>query len=213
MTWTPHHMQDNQEKQTPKPSVNPFKWVLLGVGGIVAVAHIGILGHMMKITEKYADKPQYPNINLPTGEYSSYDVKVDKEGYKLRYNANDPKVLRSNTNIDRKSYKKGFFGGENSEDLIRSETHEFTMDGGRNIGGGETLEGGKLSAEQLACIKAAGSGESTGAVIGSSMTAGAVPVLSAIPYVGWLAAGWATMLGANMGSQLGSEVAETVAGC
>ena len=43
MTWTPHHMQDNQEKQTPKPSVNPFKWVLLGVGGIVAVAHIGIL--------------------------------------------------------------------------------------------------------------------------------------------------------------------------
>ena len=36
MTWTPHHMQDNQEKQTPKPSVNPFKWVLLGVGGIVA---------------------------------------------------------------------------------------------------------------------------------------------------------------------------------
>lgn len=199
--------------QIPQTKKSPFKWFALGIGGAVAFAHLGIIGHFMNVSQKYAERVQYPSINLPTGKYSSYDVDVGRDGYRLRYNANDPKVLRSNTNIDRKSHKKGFFGGESSEDLVRSETHEFTMDGGRNIGGGETLEGGKLSAEQLACIKAAGSGESTGAVIGSSMTAGAVPVLSAIPYVGWLAAGWATMLGANMGSQLGSEIAETVAGC
>lgn len=199
--------------QIPQTKKSSFKWFALGIGGAVAFAHLGIIGHFMSVTQKYAERAQYPSINLPTGKYSSYDIDVGKDGYKLRYNANDPKILRSTTDIDRKSHSKGFFGGEKSEDSVRNEYHEFTMDGRRNIGGGETLEGGKLSAKQLACIKAAGSGESTGAVIGSSMTAGAVPVLSAVPYVGWLAAGWATMLGANMGSELGSEIAEAVAGC
>ena len=199
--------------QIPQTKKSSFKWFALGIGGAVAFAHLGIIGHFMSVTQKYAERAQYPSINLPTGKYSSYDIDVGKDGYKLRYNANDPKILRSTTDIDRKSHSKGFFGGEKSGDSVRNEYHEFTMDGRRNIGGGETLEGGKLSAKQLACIKAAGSGESTGAVIGSSMTAGAVPVLSAVPYVGWLAAGWATMLGANMGSELGSEIAEIVAGC
>lgn len=217
MTWTPHHMQDNQEKQTPKPSVNPFKWVLLGVGGIVAVAHIGILGHMMKITEKYADKPQYPNINLPTGEYSSYDVKVDKEGYKLRYNANDPKTLTTtkSLSLDKDHKEKGWFGKTSEGSEVRSEytTHEYTMEGYRNLQGGEKSKEGKLSAEKLACIKAEGSGQSTGAMVGSSMTAGIAPALTAIPYVGWLAAGWAVMLGQNVGGDIGGEIAKEVSGC
>ena len=69
---------EKQEVKLSKRSRHrgPFKWVLLGVGSLVAVAHIGALGHLMKMTEKYADRPQYPSINLPTGEYSSYDVKV-----------------------------------------------------------------------------------------------------------------------------------------
>ena len=86
----------------------------------------------------------------------------------------------------------------------------YTMNGESN--GGNNPEG-KLSAEKLACIKSEGSGESTGAIVGASMTSGLAPVLTGIPYVGWLAAGWATMLGQNVGSDLGGEIAKSVSGC
>lgn len=209
MSWTPDHMK-NQQTETPASTKSPFKWVLLGVGGLVAIAHIGALGHLMKMTEKYADRPQYPSINLPTGEYSSYDVKVGKEGYEIRYNANDPKVLVTEKNLDLESYKKGFFGGTQSVDKTESMRREYTMFNESN--GGPDTEG-KLTAEKLACIKSEGSGESTGAIVGASMTSGLVPVLSGIPYIGWLASGWATMLGQNVGSNIGGEVAKSVSGC
>ena len=209
MSWTPDHMK-NQQTETPASTKSPFKWVLLGVGGLVAIAHIGALGHLMKMTEKYADRPQYPSINLPTGEYSSYDVKVGKEGYEIRYNANDPKVLVTEKNLDLESHKKGFFGGTQSVDKTESIRREYTMFNESN--GGPDTEG-KLTAEKLACIKSEGSGESTGAIVGASMTSGLAPVLSGIPYIGWLAAGWATMLGQNVGSDIGGEIAKNVSGC
>lgn len=200
----------NQQTEAPASTKSPFKWVLLGVGGLVAIAHIGALGHLMKMTEKYADRPQYPSINLPTGQYSSYDVKVGKEGYEIRYNANDPKVLVTEKNLDLESHKKGFFGGTQSVDKTESMRREYTMFNESN--GGPDTEG-KLTAEKLACIKSEGSGESTGAIVGASMTSGLVPVLSGIPYIGWLASGWATMLGKNVGSSIGGEVAKSVSGC
>ena len=196
--------------QPPASNKNPFKWVLLGVGGLVVVSHIGVLGHLMKMTEKYADRPQYPSINLPTGKYSSYNVKVGKDGYEIRYNANDPKVLVTEKNLDLESHKKGFFGGTQSVDKTESIRREYTMFNESN--GGPDTEG-KLTAEKLACIKSEGSGESTGAIVGASMTSGLVPVLSGIPYIGWLAAGWATMLGQNVGSDIGGEIAKNVSGC
>ena len=199
----------NKQTETPASTKSPFKWVLLGVGGLVAIAHIGALGHLMKMTEKYADRPQYPSINLPTGEYSSYDVKVGKEGYEIRYNANDPKVLVTEKNLDLESHKKGFFGGTQSVDKTESMRREYTMFNESN--GGPDTEG-KLTAEKLACIKSEGSGESTGAIVGASMTSGLVPVLSGIPYIGWLASGWATMIGQNVGSNSGGEVAKSVRG-
>ena len=200
----------NQQTETPASTKSPFKWVLLGVGGLVAIAHIGALGHLMKMTEKYADRPQYPSINLPTGEYSSYDVKVGKGGYEIRYNANDPKVLVTEKNLDLESHKKGFFGGTQSVDKTESIRREYTMFNESN--GGPDTEG-KLTAEKLACIKSEGSGESTGAIVGASMTSGLVPVLSGIPYIGWLASGWATMLGQNVGSNIGGEISKSVSGC
>jgi len=200
----------NQQIETPASTKSPFKWVLLGVGGLVAIAHIGALGHLMKMTEKYADRPQYPSINLPTGEYSSYDVKVGKEGYEIRYNANDPKVLVTEKNLDLESHKKGFFGGTQSVDKTESMRREYTMFNESN--GGPDTEG-KLTAEKLACIKSEGSGESTGAIVGASMTSGLAPVLSGIPYIGWLASGWATMLGQNVGSNIGGEISKSVSGC
>jgi hypothetical protein len=65
------------------------KWTAISVGGIVAFAHIGVLGHLMNY------KPQYPVINFPTGKYSSYKIESGKDGYKIEYRANDPRVLES----------------------------------------------------------------------------------------------------------------------
>ena len=31
--------------------MNFFKWTALGVGGVVAIAHIGVLGHIIKATK------------------------------------------------------------------------------------------------------------------------------------------------------------------
>ena len=40
------------------------------------------------------------------------------------------------------------------------------------------------------------------------MLASAAPMLTGIPYIGWLAAGWATLLGQNVGKTVGAEAAE-----
>ena len=49
---------------------------------------------------------------------------------------------------------------------------------------------------------------------GSAITAGVVvPAVMNIPYIGWLAAGWATLLGQNVGSAVGSEVGSVFNDC
>ena len=189
----------------------PFKWVALSIGGVVAVAHIGVLGHLMNMNKKYADRPQYPSINLPTGEYSSYDVNVNKEGYSVRYNANDPRVLTSERSLDLDKNKKGLFGG-GTEKRKEWRRDEYTINGTRNIGGGADEEG-KLSAKDVECIKAEGGAQAQGAMVATSVVASATPMLSGIPYIGWLAVGWANLLGQNAGSAVGAEVASVFNDC
>ena len=88
------------------------------------------------------------------------------------------------------------------KDRREYETHEYTMDGYRNTGEGGPVESGKLTAKQLECIKAAGSGESTGAMVGAGVVGSVAPALTAIPYVGWLASGWAVMFGQEKGAEI-----------
>jgi hypothetical protein len=196
-----------------------FKWAVLSVGTVVGIAHIGILGHMMHMTDKYASRPQYPSINLPTGPYTSYNVEVGKEGYKLKYNANDPKTLTTTETLDLNKIHNdsGLFGKKSTGSEQRSTVtvREYTADGAMNLDGEQSSAGKSkgLSAEDIACIKSEGAGQSTGGMVGASMTAGFAPALTGIPYVGWLAAGWATLLGQNIGSSVGGEVARTVKGC
>ena len=190
---------------------SPFKWVALSVGGVIAVAHIGVLGHLMDMNKKYADRPQYPSINLPTGEYSSYDVNVNREGYSIRYNANDPRVLTSERSLDLDKEKKGLFGG-GTEKRTEWRRDEYTMDGTRNIGGGADEEG-KLSAKDVECIKAEGGAQAQGVMVGTSIVASATPMLTGIPYIGWLAVGWANLLGQRAGSAVGSEVSSIFNDC
>ena len=49
---------------------------------------------------------------------------------------------------------------------------------------------------------------------GSAIAAGAiVPAVVGIPYIGWLAGGWALLLGQKAGSEIGSEVGSVFNDC
>ena len=195
---------------TPSTSKSsPFKWVALGVGGVFAVAHIGVLGHLLK---KEPPVQQVPTINLPRGPYSSYTIEAGKEGYRIEYRANDPKVLESERSLDLDKDKKGLFGG-GTEQRREYRRDQYTMEGVRNMGGAIDAEG-KSNAKTAECIAADAGARSQGAMAGSAIAAGvAVPALSGIPYVGWLAGGWALLLGQKAGSELGSQVGEVFNDC
>ena len=191
--------------------MNKLKIAAISVGGVVAFAHIGLLGYVFH-RPRQPQIPQVPTINIPSGTpYSSYKVEASKDGYKIEYKANDPAILESQRSLILDKDKKGMFGGSHEK---RSEFRrdQFTMDGTRNMGGGTTEQG--KSAKEVECIVADAGARSQGAMAGSAIAAGvAVPAVINIPYIGWLAAGWATLLGTNVGSEVGSQVGEVFNDC
>ena len=194
--------------ETPTKKKSPAKTIALALGALVGVAHIGVLGHLLNAT-----RPQYPVINFPTGDYSSYKVEATKDGYKIEYKANDPRVLESERSLQLDQEKKGFFGGGTTR-RREYRTDQFTMDGARNLGGAVVDGEGKLGAKSEECIRADAGARSQGALAGTSIAAGAlVPAVVNIPYIGWLAAGWVTLLGGRVGSDVGSEVGKVFNDC
>ena len=190
-----------------------MKWISFGVvGSLFAVSHIGMIGHLA--TRKI--EPTLPLINPPVGPYSSYKVSVSKEGYAISYKANDPKTAYITKDIKEKG---GFLGLANENTQI---TEEYFMDGQTNQGGPvsnhrswldkkiKALEDDINSSTQKseACVKAIGSAEGTGRLVGTSIGAAAAPTLSTIPFVGWVAAGWVAMFGGNQGAEMGGNMAE-----
>ena len=185
-----------------------IKVVSIILGTAFGVAHIGILGHLIDTKESM----KYPIINFPEGKYSSYIIQSGKDGYRIEYRANDPKVLTSERSLEVDATKKGIFGG-GSEKRSEYRNDQYTMEGSRNIGGVVDDEG-KQNAKIEECIRADAGARSQGAIAGASIATGAVaPVLSSIPYVGWLAAGWAVLLGQKAGSSLGSEIGSVFNDC
>ena len=88
------------------------------------------------------------------------------------------------------------------------------MDGARNLGGTADTTEGKSNALSAECIAADAGARSQGAMAGSAIAAGvAVPALSSVPYIGWLAGGWALLLGQKAGSELGSQVGQVFNDC
>ena len=192
---------------------NPFKWVALSVGSLFAVAHIGVLGHLIHDEPDRPQVPQIPTINIPKGDYASYTIEAGPEGYRINYKANDPTILDSHRSLDLDKEKKGMFGGSREK---RSENRydQYTMEGVRNIGGATTLDSEGKTAESIECIVADAGARSQGAMAGSAITTGLVaPAVMNIPYVGWLAAGWATLLGNKAGETIGSEVGSVFNDC
>ena len=187
------------------------KWFALGLGGIIGLSHIGLIGMVSR-------KNNLPIINPPVGPYSSYKVSVTEEGYAISYKANDPKSMFITKDIKDKA---GFLGLGNNTTKI---TEEYVMDGQTNQGGavsnprswmdqppGLTQQQAKeISAARKseACVKAIGSAEGTGRIVGTSVGAAAAPTLSSIPFVGWVAAGWVAMFSGDQGANIGGGMAE-----
>ena len=195
--------------------MNNIKWISIGVvGSLFAVSHLGMIGYIAsRKTES-----QLPKIDIPVGDYTSYAISATKDGYKLSYQANDPKTAFITKDIKEKG---GFLGLANETTQI---TEEYFMDGSINQGGpvsnhrswldgtpGLTQkEAADITAARKseACIKAIGSAEGTGRLVGTRVGASAAPALSGIPFVGWVAAGWVAMFGGNQGADIGGNMAE-----
>ena len=67
--------------------MTPIKWFGVTVGGIVAISHIGVLGHLMSASRPKHQQP--PVLNIPRGDYTSYRIVAGPDGYEIEYRAND----------------------------------------------------------------------------------------------------------------------------
>ena len=205
-----NHEKEDYIAPTPQPK-KPSGWKIMisTAGALFAISHLGLLGYLI---DRKAEPPSVPTINLPRGPYSSYKIKAGKDGYEIEYRANDPKVLESEKSLDLDREKRGLFGG-GTEQRTEYRRDQYTMEGTRNMGGAIGEEG-KQNALSAECIAADAGARSQGAMAGTSVAAGlVVPAVSGIPYIGWLAGGWALLLGQQAGSAIGSEVGSAFNDC
>ena len=180
-----------------KKEVKWSKLFALGLGGVVGLSYLGMIGTLINRESKL------PSINVPVGPYTAYEAEVGKDGYKIKYRANDPLVMR----VERDSNTKGGFLGLANNKVKTIE--QYTMDGSvhtRPNSSSTTIADGKSEA----CIKAIGGAEQTGRLVGSSIGTAAAPAVTNIPFVGWVAAGWITMFSGNQGADIGGSMAESM---
>ena len=169
------------------------KWIGISLGTLIGVSHIGMIGLL-------ANKRSLPVVNLPVGTYTSYEVEAGKDGYRIRYRANDPKVMRVERDVKRKA---GFLGlGNNTYQGFE----EYTMDGSKHLDSRKSQQSAEQSKKSVACIKAVGGGEQSGRLVGASVGAAVAPTLASVPFVGWVLAGAATMMGMDAGSDIGGTM-------
>ncbi len=188
-----------------------IKWIGLSLGVLVGVSHIAMIG----MISQHKEEKGLPVINIPEGDYGSFQAEVKEDSYRISYKANDPKTAYITKDIKEKA---GFLGLSNNTTKV---VEEYFMDGKTNQGGAVsnkrswlapyqdfTDSNPELSEKDLACIKAVGSAEGTGRLVGTSVGAAAAPTLSTIPFVGWVAAGWVAMFGGEQGAEIGGNMAE-----
>ena len=196
--------------ETPTKKRSPIKVTALALGAVIGVSHIGLLGYVLRPQEQVQ---QVPTINIPHGPYSSYKIKAGKDGYEIEFRADDPKILESERSLRLNQEKRGWFGG-GTTDRNEYRRDQYTREGTRNIGGASVDAEGKSLAKSEECIRADAGARSQGAMAGSAIAAGAiVPAVVGIPYIGWLAGGWALLLGQKAGSEIGSEVGQVFNDC
>ncbi len=169
---------------------------ILGLGTVLGISHIGMIGML-------SNNSSFPKFDLPIGKYTAYRIEADKTGYKIDYRAHDPKIVTSTEQISRPA---GFLGmGKKNVDIkkqnVVGETTNTTSSG--------------LTEKQIACIKARGSGEGTGKMVGGALGAATVTQtgVSSIPIVGWVIGGAISMFGMDQGAEIGGQMAVDFADC
>ena len=191
------------------------KWIGISLGSLIGISHIGMIGMLATRTNS-----RLPDLNIPTGDYASYEADVGENGYRISYRANDPKTMYTTKDIKTKG---GFLGLSNNTQTV---VEEYTMDGATHHCGPVSTKSswidpaalaitggnadGKSTARTEACIKAIGGAEQSGRLVGTSVGAAASPALSGIPFVGWLASGWVAMFGGNQGAEIGGNMAKDI---
>ena len=164
------------------------KWIGISLGTLLGISHIGMIGMI-------ARKESFPKLNLPIGEYTSYNVVANKEGYSINYRAHDPRVLVKSEGVDR----PGGFLGMGKTKISKHE--QYYLAPSQSKGG--------MSPKMIACIKKKGGGEQTGRLVGGGLGTAAVTNtgIASIPIVGWVLAGAATMIGMDQGAEIGGQMA------
>ena len=169
------------------------KLIGLSLGTLIGISHIGMIGMI-------ARKESFPKLNLPIGEYTSYQVTANKEGYTISYRAHDPRVLVKSEHVDRPA---GFLGLGKK----RASQHEqYYVSPSQSDSGG-------LNPQDVACIKKQGSGEGTGRLVGGGLGTAVVTQtgMASIPVIGWVLAGATTMIGMDQGAEIGGNMAKDLA--
>ena len=171
-----------------------MKLIGIGLGGILGVSHLAMIGML-------ATRSNLPTLNVPVNEYTSYRARVTKDGYDIEYKANDPKTVMITEDVKEKG---GFLGFANETKKV---VKEVPVDGRLHTQAQKDVW--EQDARSEACIKAIGGGEQTGRIVGGSL-GGAVATtgVASIPYVGWVLAGAATMIGMDQGAEIGGNMAE-----
>ena len=105
-----------------KPKNSLLKWGALGVGVLLGVSHFSMIGLI-------SSRKTLPEINLPVGPYTSYEVEAGHDGYRISYRANDPKVMTVQKDINKKG---GFLGLGNNKTRV---VEQYTVVGKQHVGG------------------------------------------------------------------------------
>lgn len=178
------------------------KWFGLSLGALLGISHIGMIGMLSQGTK-------IPKINLPIGEYTAYTVKAGPEGYFINYRAHDPKVMTRVQEVDRPA---GFLGLGKRTAIIEEQ---YMAEGALHVDPVMGSNGQPLTAKQIACIKAQGSGESTGRLVGGGLGTAVVAntSITSIPIVGWVLGGAIAMMGMDQGAEIGGQMAQDFKGC
>ena len=185
-----------EDRPQPKKKTidNKWKWISAGtVGTLFALSHIGMIGMISRRSE-------FPVVNVPVGPYTSYNVEATKEGYAINYRAHDPKM----SHVERDIKKKSGFLGLGNDIILERKSYPATSTGS------QVVVDNARTGKSEECIEAIGSGKGTGRMVGASVGAAVAPSLTGIPFVGWVLAGAATMMGMDQGADIGGTMVESI---
>ena len=178
------------------------RWLLLGAGiafGASNLFAISMLGR---------NQSGLPKFNLPVSQYSSYSIDVFKsdaaQSYNIKHRMHDPKIVEELKTIEKPA---GLFGKGRSDTYILKQSpvgDEFNQ---------SSVRSSELTAKQIACIEAGGSGKNTGRLVDSAVGTAAAPAFSGVPILGPFLAGAAAMFGMDKGAEIGSQMAKDFKDC